>query len=107
MARKHEQRQLVDDEVDELIRAMRRHDGERFAIISMRTVFGLQGLMMSLVALPVQLGQTRHTSIGVVAIIGLVVWTALDGRRRPGYEDDVRNTSSFIPRPRRTTPSAP
>jgi len=171
-------------------RAMRRHYGERFGIISLRTVFGLQGLMMFLVSLPIQLGQTRDTSIGVLAIIGIVVWAVglafeaigdmqltafkrnpasagqvMDrglwrytrhpnyfgdacvwwgiglvaaecgigaigligplvmtvllvkvsgvpmlersmAKRRPGYADYVRNTSSFVPRPPRKSPTA-
>ena len=53
-------------------RAMRRKHGERFAIVSLYTVFGLQGALMILVSLPVSLGQ-RDTDAGagfVVAICG-------------------------------------
>ena len=56
-------------------RAMRKHYGERFALISLGTVFGLQGALMFVVSLPVQLGQADPTpSVGVVAILGVVVW---------------------------------
>jgi steroid 5-alpha reductase family enzyme len=37
--------------------AMRRHYGTRFPLVSLLTVFGLQGALMWIVSLPVQLGQ--------------------------------------------------
>ena len=37
--------------------AMRRHHGDRFPLVSLATVFGLQGLLMWVVSLPVQFGQ--------------------------------------------------
>jgi steroid 5-alpha reductase family enzyme len=37
--------------------AMRRHYGARFPLVSLATVFGLQGALMWIVSLPVQLGQ--------------------------------------------------
>ena len=56
-------------------RAMRRHYGERFWLISLGTVFGLQGVLMWLVSLPVQLGQADATpGVGAIAIAGVVVW---------------------------------
>jgi steroid 5-alpha reductase family enzyme len=56
-------------------RAMRKHYGKRFALVSLVTVFGLQGTLMWIVSLPVQLGQVRSTpSLGVVGVIGAVVW---------------------------------
>jgi steroid 5-alpha reductase family enzyme len=56
-------------------RAMRKHWGPRFPIISLGTVFGLQGVLMFLVSLPVQLGQTSLTpSLGVLAWVGVAVW---------------------------------
>jgi steroid 5-alpha reductase family enzyme len=60
---------------DPRYRAMRRHWGDRFAVVSLLTVFGLQGVLMWIVSLPVQLGQTRRTpEVGVVAVVGVVVW---------------------------------
>ena len=54
---------------------MRKHYGPRFGLISLATVFGLQGVLMFVVSLPVQLGQADDTpSIGVVAIIGVAFW---------------------------------
>ncbi len=56
-------------------RAMRKHYGPRFPIISLVTVFALQGVFMFIVSLPVQLGQADATpKIGVIAVIGIVLW---------------------------------
>ena len=56
-------------------RAMRKHYGDRFGLISLGTVFGLQGVLMFVVSLPVQLGQADPTpSIGVIAFIGIALW---------------------------------
>ncbi|MBK5289519.1 MAG: DUF1295 domain-containing protein [Acidimicrobiia bacterium] len=55
--------------------AMRRHHGDRFALISLVTVFATQGALMWVVSLPVQLGQVRsEPSIGIVAIVGVALW---------------------------------
>jgi steroid 5-alpha reductase family enzyme len=56
-------------------RAMRKHWGPRFPVISLLTVFTLQGTLMFLVSLPVQLGQTRDTpDIGWLAYVGIALW---------------------------------
>ena len=56
-------------------RAMRKHWGPRFPIISLVTVFALQGVLMWIVSLPVQLGQTRaNPDLGVLAFLGIAVW---------------------------------
>ena len=56
-------------------RAMRKHWGPRFNIISLATVFCLQGALMFVVSLPVQLGQVRPTpAVGVLAYIGVALW---------------------------------
>jgi steroid 5-alpha reductase family enzyme len=56
-------------------RAMRKHWGPRFPIISLVTVFALQGALMWIVSLAVQLGQVRSTpSLGVIAWLGVAVW---------------------------------
>lgn len=55
--------------------AMRRHSGPRFGLISLVTVFALQGALMWVVSLPVQLGQIRvDPGLGPVAAIGVLVW---------------------------------
>ena len=55
--------------------AMRRKYGERFGLISLVTVFALQGVIMWIVSLPLQVGQLREDpGVGVLAILGIVVW---------------------------------
>jgi steroid 5-alpha reductase family enzyme len=54
---------------------MRKHHGPRFGVISLYTVFGLQGALMFVVSLPVQLGQVDDTpDIGWIAAVGVVVY---------------------------------
>jgi steroid 5-alpha reductase family enzyme len=56
-------------------RAMRKRYGDRFAVISLATVFLLQGVLMWVVSLPVQLGQVPDTpDVGVIGVIGIAVW---------------------------------
>ncbi len=56
-------------------RSMRKRWGARFPLISLVTVFALQGVLMWIVSLPVQLGQDDATpSIGVLAFIGTAVF---------------------------------
>lgn len=57
--------------------AMRRAWGERFAWISLFTVFGLQGVLMWFISLPVQLGQVDagSASLGWLEALGIVLWT--------------------------------
>lgn len=55
--------------------AMRKHYGARFPLISLVTVFALQGVLMFVVSIPVQLAQQSSTkSINVVGIVGVLVW---------------------------------
>jgi steroid 5-alpha reductase family enzyme len=54
--------------------AMREKHGKRFPIVSLVTVFGLQGLLMWIISLPIQVGiVTAHDWHPVVAI-GIVCW---------------------------------
>jgi len=56
-------------------RAMRKRWGSRFPLASLGTVFLLQGVLMWIVSLPVQLGQVEQSpDVGVVAWIGVVLW---------------------------------
>ena len=56
-------------------KAMRKRWGPRFPLISLGTVFGVQGVLMWIVSLPVQLGQVEPTpKLGLLAWIGIVVW---------------------------------
>jgi steroid 5-alpha reductase family enzyme len=55
--------------------AMRKHYGPRFPIISLVTVFALQGVLMWVVSLPVQLGQVPDDpGLGPLAVVGVLVW---------------------------------
>ncbi len=57
-------------------RAMRRRWGPRFGLISLVTVFALQGVLMWVVSLPVQAAQVARTPDGltVLDVIGVVLW---------------------------------
>ncbi len=57
-------------------RAMRKRWGARFGLISLGTVFCLQGVLMWTVSLPVQLGQADATPdhLGALAWAGVAVW---------------------------------
>jgi steroid 5-alpha reductase family enzyme len=55
--------------------AMRKHWGPRFPLISLITVFALQGVLMWVVSLPVQLGQVPDgPGLGPLAAIGVLIW---------------------------------
>ena len=55
--------------------AMRRRWGARFPVISLVTVFGLQGAIMWIVSLPLQYGSAdADPGIGPVAVMGIMVW---------------------------------
>lgn len=56
-------------------RSMRKRWGPRFPLISLVTVFGLQGVLMWIVSLPVQLGQDDATpEVGALAVAGFAVF---------------------------------
>jgi steroid 5-alpha reductase family enzyme len=56
-------------------RAMRKHWGARFPLVSLVTVFALQGVLMWIVSIGVQLGQVSDsTPLGPLAVVGVVVW---------------------------------
>ncbi|MBX3284997.1 MAG: DUF1295 domain-containing protein [Actinobacteria bacterium] len=56
--------------------AMRRHHGARFGLISLVVVFGLQGALVWVVSLPVQLaaGAAEPAELGPLAAAGVVLW---------------------------------
>jgi steroid 5-alpha reductase family enzyme len=57
--------------------AMRRRRGDAFAVQSLWLVFGLQGALMWVVSLPVQVGSVPDlpTSLGPVEIVGVALFT--------------------------------
>ncbi|WP_442508444.1 DUF1295 domain-containing protein [Novipirellula sp. SH528] len=59
---------------DARYQAMREHRGDSFWWISFFTVFGLQGVVMWLVSLPVQIGQTVASPMNGLNYLGIAVW---------------------------------
>mgnify|MGYP003341961907 CR=1 FL=1 len=55
-------------------RAMRKQWGARFPLVSLVTVFALQGTLMWIVSLGVQTAQSRQTPLGLCAYIGVAMW---------------------------------
>lgn len=56
-------------------KAMRKKKGPKFGLISLVTVFGLQGVLMWVVSLPVQFGNADDSpGVGPLAVIGIIVW---------------------------------
>lgn len=56
-------------------RAMRKRWGQRFGLVSLGTVFALQGVLMFVVSLALQLGQVDDTpDVGILAIVGVALW---------------------------------
>lgn len=54
---------------------MRRKHGSKFPLVSLVTVFGLQGVLMWTVSLPVQLGQADDgMSVGPIALMATIIW---------------------------------
>lgn len=59
-------------------RAMRAKHGNRFFWVSLATVFGLQGVLMWVVSLPVQAAVARPSAAGVMGpflVLGTALWT--------------------------------
>lgn len=54
--------------------AMRRRHGGRFALVSLFTVFGLQGLLMWVISLPIQVGVAEAHRWHVVRAAGVLLW---------------------------------
>lgn len=59
---------------DHRYQAMRQSIGPRFWWISLLLVFGLQGILMNLVALPVMAGQLDTSPVGFWALPGVTLW---------------------------------
>ncbi len=57
--------------------AMRKRRGDEFAVQSLWLVFGLQGVLMWIVSLPVQVGSVadQPASLGPVEIVGVILYT--------------------------------
>ena len=56
-------------------KAMRKKKGKNFGVISLVTVFGLQGVLMWTVSLPVILGNADNSpGVGPIAVMGIMLW---------------------------------
>ena len=56
-------------------KAMRKKKGKNFGVISLVTVFGLQGVLMWTVSLPVILGTADDSpGVGPIAVMGIMLW---------------------------------
>jgi steroid 5-alpha reductase family enzyme len=54
---------------------MRDHHGDRFWLVSLYLVFGLQGLIMWIVALPLQAAAVATSSLNWIDFVGIAFWT--------------------------------
>lgn len=60
---------------DPRYQAMRRHHGHAFPVVSLLTVFGLQGLVMWVVSLPLQAGSLPgDTDWSALKVVGMLLW---------------------------------
>ena len=59
---------------DPRYQAMRRHFGKRFPLVSLATVFALQGVLMWFVSLPVQVAQASGGPLGALDAAGALVF---------------------------------
>lgn len=57
-------------------RAMRKKFGPKFPLISLVTVFGLQGVLMWIISMPVQFGQMKggRKGLDLWIVAGIIVW---------------------------------
>jgi steroid 5-alpha reductase family enzyme len=67
-------RKLGDPGEDRRYKAMRERKGERFVRWSLWSIFGLQGLLVLVVSLPLQVVAERHASLTAAAIPGVVLF---------------------------------
>jgi steroid 5-alpha reductase family enzyme len=54
--------------------ALMRHRQGNLVVFLVRKVYGLQGVLMWLVSIPVQAAMYEHAELGVLGIVGVVVW---------------------------------
>lgn len=59
---------------DSRYQAMRAKRGEAFWWASLVSVFGLQGVVMWLISLPIQIGQVAEVPMGILNFLGIGIW---------------------------------
>ena len=67
-------RKLGDPEEDRRYAVMRERRGSSFVPWSLVAIFGLQGLLVLIVSLPIQVAAERHASLGVDVIPGVLLF---------------------------------
>lgn len=67
-------RKLGEREEDRRYARMRKAKGERFVVWSLWAIFGLQGLLVLIVSLPLQAGSQPRAGLGAAAIPGVVLF---------------------------------
>lgn len=97
-------RNLGKDE-DYRYQAMRRRHGDRFWLVSLATVYGLQGAVMWIVSLPLQIGiSEQETGVAALWIVGGVVFVIGLGFETVGdwqltrFKADPANAGSVMDR---------
>ncbi len=53
---------------------MRERHGRRFALMSLLTVFGLQGILTLIISLPIQVGIGRGIYLNALSYLGIAIW---------------------------------
>ncbi|MDQ3572296.1 MAG: DUF1295 domain-containing protein [Actinomycetota bacterium] len=67
-------RKLREPEEDRRYAAMRVREGSRFPLWSLVMIFGLQGLLILIVSLPVQVAAIREADVGLAVLPGVVLF---------------------------------
>lgn len=83
--------------------SMRRRWGAKFPLVSLVTVFALQGVIMWVVSLPVQIGGADDSpSVGPLAVMGIMVWLvgflfeAIGDRQLSRFKSDPANAGKVM-----------
>ena len=72
----HLARRKYGEPEDSRYQAMRKSIGPRFPFLSLFVVFGPQGLVMLIVALPLMAGPFEASPLGLLAFLGAALWCA-------------------------------
>jgi steroid 5-alpha reductase family enzyme len=67
-------RKLAEPEEDRRYARMRKREGDRFVVWSLFWIFGVQGLLVLIVSLPLTVAARRPGALGGAAIAGIVVF---------------------------------
>ena len=97
-------RKLADPDEDRRYAVMRQRQGDRFVLWSLGAIFGLQGLLVLIVSLPLQLGATRPSALGAAVIPGLLVFAvglgfeAVGDRQLTAFKAEPANRGQVMDR---------